>query len=157
MSAFMMSNDTLSMLSDFIARYYRTRGELFEFYFPEELGDLLGPLAADPQMVFHRLAQLNVESLRRRYPNDYEDMLGDIEYSSGHDIWENPVYDWENGIKFMKAWHYQILKSLDCYLYQSCEGNCYKLPLYKAIEHLRDKWGNYIATNQPDYELAKWQ
>lgn len=152
-----MSNESLSMLADFIARYYRTNSNAFSFYFPEELEKELGTLAFEPEIVFVRLARLNVESLNRRYPDYYKEMIEDVEYIPGCDIWENEVYDIENGVKFMKDWHYQILKSLDCYLYQSCEGNCYKLPLYKAIQSLRDKWGAYIAQNQPQYELAKWQ
>lgn len=156
MSAFMMSNKTLSMLSDFIARYYRNEGRDFSFYFPEELEEELGTLAFEPEIVFLRLAKLNVESLRRRYPDYYHEMIEDVEYIPGCDIFEHDVYDMENGVKFMKPWHYQVLKSFDCYLYQSCEGNCYKLPLYKAIQALRDKWGGYIAENQPEYEEAKW-
>lgn len=157
MSAFMMSNETLSMLAEFISRYYKTDGDAFSFYFPEELAIELGPVAFNAEIVFHRLADLNVESLRRRYPDFYLEMAENIEFIPGCDIWQNDVYDIENGVKFMKEWHYQILKSLDCYLYQSCEGGCYKLPLYKAIQSLRDKWGGYIAENNPMYELAKWQ
>ena len=153
----MMSNETLSMMADFIARYYRNNGDDFGFYFPEELGKELGYSVYSREDIFKALAELNVESLKRRYPNGYEEMLGDIEYIPGCNVWEHEVYDIENGVKFMKMWHYQILKSFDCYLYQSCEGNCYKLPLYKAIQSLRDKWGGYIAQNQPEYELAKWQ
>lgn len=157
MSAFMMSNESLSMLASFIARYYRNEGRDFSFYFPEELDNEVEPMGFDVEMVFNRLAALNVESLRRRYPDYYHEMIEDVEYIPGCDIFEHDVYDIENGVKFMKPWHYQILKSFDCYLYQSCEGNCYKLPLYKAIQALRDKWGAYIAENQPQYELAKWQ
>lgn len=156
MSAFMMSNETLSMLADFIARYYKTEGRVFDFRFPDELYKELGPMAFDGEMVFHKLAHLNVKSLRNRY-TDYEDLLGDIEYEPGNDIWANSVYDIEHGVKYMQPWHYQILKSLDCYLYQSCEGNCYKEPLYQAILSLRDKWGAYIAENQPQYTEADWK
>ena len=156
MSAFMMSNETLSMLADFIARYYRNEGRDFGFYFPEELEKELGTLAFEPEIVFFRLAKLNIESLKRRYPDFYEEMIGDVKYIPGCDVFQHDVYDIENGVKFMKQWHYQILKSFDCYLYQSCEGNCYKLLLYKAIQALRDKWGGYIAQNQPMYELADW-
>lgn len=157
MSAFMMSNESLSMLAEFISRYYRTDGDAFAFYFPEELEKELGPFARNPEMVFHRLADLNVESLRRRYPEFYTEMTENIEFIPGCDIWREDVYDIENGVKFMREWHYQILKSFDCYLYQSCEGGCYKLPLYKAIQALRDKWGGYIAENHPLYESMEWK
>ena len=157
MSAFMMSNETLSMLSDFIARYYLTKGRVFNFDFPEELGKELGIMAYDSEMIFHKLAHLNVKSLRNRYPDDYEDILGDIEYESGHDIWQNSVRDWCHGIQYIQPWHYQILKSLDCYLYQSCEGNCYKDQLHMALQSLRDKWGANIAENQLGYTEADWK
>lgn len=156
MSAFMVSNETLSMMADFIARYYKTGGRVFGFRFPDELEYEFRPMASEPEMVFHRLAELNVKSLRCRYPDSYEELLGDIEYVSGCDIWENSVYDIDNGVHFMKEWHYQILKSFDCYLYQSCEGSCYKLPLYKALRELRDRWGGYIAENNPLYAMANW-
>lgn len=152
----MVSNETLSMMADFIARYYQTGGRVFAFRFPEELEYELRPVPHDPEMVFHRLAELNVKSLRCRYPDSYEELLGDIEYQSGCDIWRNSVRDIEHDVHFMQEWHYQILKSFDCYLYQSCEGSCYKLPLYKALCDLRNKWGGYIAENHPYYAMADW-
>ena len=144
-----MSNETLSMLSDFIARYYQNDGYGFGFYFPEELEKELGPMSKDSAMVFHKLAEWNVKSLRCRYPDFYQEMTGDIEYMSGCDLWQPG--------KSIQQWHYQILKSLDCYLYQSCGGHCYSLPMYEAIQSLRDKLGGYIAENHPMYGLAKWQ
>lgn len=152
----MMSNKTLSMLSDFIARYYLSQGQSHSIGFPDELGEILGVDAYDPKLIFKRLAELNILSLSNRYPEDYKELFDDVKYIPGCDIWEDSVIDLEYGVAFMKPWHYQILKSFDCYMYQSCEGNCYKLPLYRAIEALRDKWGGYIAENQPGYSEAKW-
>lgn len=151
MSAFMMSNETLSMLAELIHRYYDSKGEDFSIWFPTELVIELGDLVYHKELIFVTLAKLNAQSLEERYGDDVDDMIGDVDFVSGCDIWEPTPYG------MIKPWHYQVLKSLDCYLYQSCDGKCYELPLYKAIEKLRDKWGCYIAQQQYDYELAEWK
>lgn len=156
MSAFMMSNETLSMLTDLIYRYHASGGEDFGVWFPTELMIELGDKAKYKELIFKTLAELNIQSLTERYDNA-DDMFNEVDYVTGCDIWEPETYDREYGIQMIKPWHYQVLKSLDCYLYQSCEGKCYELPLYKALEKLRDKWGSYIAHNHPDYELADWK
>lgn len=150
MSAFMMSNETLSMLADLIYRYHASNGEDLEVWFPTELMIELGDKARHKELIFKALAELNIQSLKERY-DDIDDMIGEVDYVTGCDIWEPIVY----GV--IKPWHYQVLKSLDCYLYQSCEGKCYETPLYKALEKLRDKWGCYIAHHQPGYESADWK
>ena len=151
MSAFMMSNETLSMLADLIYRYHASKGEDLEVWFPAELLIELGDKVYFRELIFKALADLNVKSLKERYGNDVDDMIGEVDFIRGCDIWEPSVY----GV--IKPWHYQVLKSLDCYLYQSCEGKCYEDPLYKALEKLRDKWGCHIAQHRPGYELADWK
>lgn len=138
MSAFMVNNETLSILANFIVRY-STRYDI-----------------DDAEMMFHKLAELNVESLRQRY-RDYEDMVGDIEYLPDCDIWKPYVWGQTHRIFVIEAWHYQILKSLDCYLYQSCEGNCEESKFYKFVHDIRDKWVDFIVTHQVGYSLAKWE
>lgn len=161
MSAFMMSNESLSMLADLISRYHETGGDAFGFYFPKELYDELFEFTnhtwLSNEKIFNALADLNIESLKQRYPHGYESMIGNVEYIPGHDIWRQEILNLEDGVVNIEPWHYQVLKTLDCYLYQCCEGNCDKRKFYKAIERLRDLWGCYIATNQVGYELAEWK
>lgn len=145
-----MSNETLSMLANLIYRYRETDGEAFGLCFPAELLECFGKKASYSELIFKALAELNIRSLKERYGDDVDDLIGDVDFIHECDIWEPKVYG-------IKPWHYQVLKSLDCYLYQSCEGKCYEEPLYKALEQLRDKWGCYIAENQPGYELAEWK
>lgn len=159
MSAFMMSDETLSKLTNLFLRYHLTGGDAFGFYFPRELFEEFkkdnGGRMLTGESIFNSLAELNAESLRQRY-TDCDDMIGSPKYRPECDIWRHEVYDLHNGVHRIEQWHYQVLKSLDCYLYQSCEGDCYKHPLYKALERFRDKWGAYIASNQVEYELADW-
>lgn len=154
MSAFMMSNETLSMLANLIARYY-VSSDSMGFHFPEELREALGDCRFSGEKIFNELAKLNIGSLTQRY-YDCGDMIGEVEYIPHCDMWEHPVYDAEYGITGIRQWHYQFLKSLRCYLYQSCEGDCYTSKLYKALDQLSLELAYFIATNQPEYELAEW-
>ena len=149
-----MSNETLSRLANLINRHYISSDSM-GFYFPEELRKALGTTVKSGEEVFNELVKLNIASLSQRY-YDYNDMLGDIKYLSKCDMWEKPFWDMEQGVYLIKPWHYQFLKSLRCYLYQSCEGDCYDSELYKALDLLSLELAYFIATNQPEYELAKW-
>lgn len=155
MSAFMMSNETLSALANLIARYY-VSSDSMGFYFPEELREELNDIRFDGEKIFNELVKLNIASLSQRYI-DYGDMLGDIKYLPNHDMWERPVTDIEYGVTMIAQWHYQFLKSLRCYLYQCCEGDCYDTKLYKALDQLSLELAYFIATNQPEYEIAEWE
>lgn len=156
MSAFMMSNETLSMLANLIARYYVDRDSV-GFYFPEELTEELKDTRYVGEFIFKKLAELNIGSLAQRYPSDYDAMLGKVEYIPWCDIWHRPVFDVEQGVVTIGRWHYRFLKSLRCYLYQCCEGDCYESKLYKALDQLSLELAYFIATNQPEYELADWK
>ena len=153
-SAFMMSNETLSKLANLIARYY-VNSDSMGFYFPEELRNELGDCRFSGEKIFNELAKLNISSLTQRY-HDYGDMVGNVKYIPQCDMWERPTYDIEYGINRIGQWHYQFLKSLRCYLYQCCEGDCYETGLYKALDQLSLEMSYFIATNQPEYELADW-
>ena len=154
MSAFMMSNETLSKLANLIARYY-INSDSMGFSFPEELREELKDIRFSGEQIFNELAKLNIASLTQRY-YDCGDMIGNVEYLPNCDMWERPVYDVEYGVISIGQWHYQFLKSLRCYLYQSCEGDCYETKLYKALDQLSLELAYFIATNQPEYELADW-
>ena len=52
---------------------------------------------------------------------------------------------------------HQFLKSVEHYLYQSCEGNCDKTKLYKFLLDLRDYLRYKIVSNLPEYKATKWE
>lgn len=52
---------------------------------------------------------------------------------------------------------FQFLKSVGCYTYQSCEGNCYKTKLYLFMEKLENHLKDKIIHNLEEYKKAKWE
>lgn len=50
----------------------------------------------------------------------------------------------------------QVYKSLQCWLYQCCEGDVPERPLYRAFGELERRIGNRIIQRLPRYESAVW-
>ena len=51
----------------------------------------------------------------------------------------------------------QAYKSLQCFLYQSCEGACDEDPLYKALVEVKNRLADRIVNDLPQYENSKWE
>lgn len=151
MSAWYVGCESLSMMTDLIVRFGAAGFNSFGFNFPRELMDCFhgkdGWQSEDE--IFAQLRQMNVDALKECYPDDYDEMINDKGYRSGYDIWEP-----RNGVL---PWHYQFLKSLDCYVYQCSEGNVPDTDLYKGMVALQDRLVGFIARNQPEYEQAEWR
>lgn len=79
----------------------------------------------NPDLLAQRLYLLNVESVNQRYnlresaPEEYKGYMAHLS-----DIRFEPRPDFHDA---------QRVKAADCWLYQSCEGNCMDDPLYKAV------------------------
>ena len=50
----------------------------------------------------------------------------------------------------------QVYKSLQCFLYQCCEGDVDERPLYKTLSAIRELLAPFINENSPEYEAAEW-
>lgn len=50
----------------------------------------------------------------------------------------------------------QGLKSLHCFQYQSCEGECDSDPLYLALEQVALLLASYIIHRLPEYDKLEW-
>lgn len=147
MSAWMVSNETISKIANLIKTYNIVGFNGFGFNFPEELEKKFKYKTA--KEIFIELAEMNIESLKQRYPGHYEELIGEIEFIPNADIWQSR----EKGITY----HYQLLKSLQCFTYQCCEGDVPESDLYKGIEKLADCVGYYIISKMPEYQAAEWK
>ena len=62
-----------------------------------------------------------------------------------------------------KRWHplqaltdTQFFKSLQCFLYQCCEGDVDERPLYKTLSAIRGLLAPFINEDSKEYEAAEW-
>ena len=51
----------------------------------------------------------------------------------------------------------QVLKTLDCFLYQCNEGNISKTKIYKNLEKARQLLADEIISKIPEYDKAAWE
>lgn len=147
MSAWMVSNETLSNIANLIDMYRITGYNSFGYDMPDDLMRIVGSKSAE--QIFEMLANMNIDALKQRYPQSYEDMIGEIRYISSADIYKPR----ESGLTY----HYQLLKSLHCFIYQCCEGSVPDCELYQAIEKLATHLSNYIISKMPEYQTAEWK
>lgn len=148
MSAFYVGKDSLSMLTDIIERYLVAGSDSFGFDFPKEIKEVFNGASRDS--IFSALSADNVLALEERYGiRTAIDMYDGEDYEDGHDIWK-PM---EKGVQ---PWHYQLLKSCQCYVYQCTQGKVCESPIYIAMSKLTANIAMYIACSQPEYAKAEW-
>ena len=148
MSAFYVGTESLSMITDIISRYLVGGFNSFGFEFPREIVTLFE--GESDERIFNALAGTNLDALEQRYSKETAaEMFDGKGYEEGHDIWQP-----RDGVQ---PWHYQLLKSLNCYMYQCSEGNVPDSPIYKAMEKLVISLTVFIACNQEEYKNAEWR
>ena len=143
----MVCNETLSKIANIIDTYKTVGFNGFGFSFPDEL--INGFYNKTARGIFEDLAKMNIEALKARYPLNYMELVGDLEFDSKADFYQIR----EKGLTY----HYQLLKSLHCYLYQCTEGDIPELELYKNIEKLIHCLESYIINRIPEYSAADWK
>lgn len=149
MSAFYVGTESLSMLTDIIERYLVAGFDSFGFEFPCEIESLFH--GANRDTIFAALVTDNLDALQQRYGiKTAVEMYDGKDYEEGHDIWEPR----KNSVQ---PWHYQLLKSCECYVYQCGEGKVLNSPVYKAMQKLSANITNFIVHNLPAYKEAEWK
>jgi hypothetical protein len=101
---------------------------------------------SDPKKLFKKLNRLNRYSVSQRY----EDQI-----FNNKDSYQFDLNEYQNEI--LKDDKFQNLKSLRCFLYQSCEGDTKKKDLYKTLNEAADSLVYSIVYNLKDYDQAEWR
>lgn len=101
----------------------------------------------DPNTYVKLLLAWNRYSLKQRYPNDAEELYFEIN-SEKVVAQANSIMNSSN-----KA---QLLKSMECYMYQSCEGDSTEKSWYKILDSIKDQVAYELAHQHPMYANAKW-
>ena len=100
---------------------------------------------SDPKKLFKKLNRLNRYSVSQRY----EDQI-----FNNKDSYQFDLNEYQSEI--LKDDKFQSLKSLRCFLYQSCEGTTKKKDLYKTLNEAANSLIYNIVYNLKDYDQAEW-
>lgn len=83
---------------------------------------------------------------------DFNCLSLDSRYDEGS-MYEDCTYAYEK----KKASKVQLVKSISCYLYQSCEGECDKLDFFKMILEVQHELALEIVQSKKNYDDAEWE
>lgn len=138
MSTFMMSNKSLSIITNQIQR-----DEINGFRIPCNLKRQIS--FKKGYEIFNMLAELNNSAVTERYG-----CTADVErhYFSNEELYKDSVYG------DIKPWMYQFVKMLDSYIYQCTEDESVETDLYKALIEYRNNWYSYLVVNSKEYQEA---
>ena len=136
MSAFIVDEDNLYRVINSITKIEQ---------YTKPLKEIKEQAISNPKGLFKKLNSLNRYSISQRYEKDIFD--DQMTYPFNLSKYNETV---------LKTNQYQNLKSLRCYLYQSCEGKAHDSDLYKLLNKISDDIAFDIVANSKEYKEAKW-
>ena len=106
--------------------------------------------------IYRKLYALNIRAYNGRYKDHQESRDEEAPVIDGRKyiIHHRPEYQ-ENHFAVC-AWHYQLAKLLDFWIYQTAEVATHDDPLRMAMEDFRDSLYYFIVNNSPPYIAAQW-
>jgi hypothetical protein len=134
MSCFVMHESRIAALAAEIVN--RNKGDLLvgeqgETYGRERLADAM--------------LAMNLDAFRQRY--GLKTMLDDL------DCIDLDRRTWTPLEAFSEV---QFFKSLQCFLYQCCEGDVDERPLYKTLTAIQNLLAPFINQDSAEYDAAEW-
>lgn len=123
--------------------------------FTEEILDKYG--FAVPERVYKKLYLLNWMAFNTRYEGRYPENLdqcsADMRKFKEYDTPLTGLFEWE-----INEAHWQMLKSMECYLYQCTEGSdLEKSDTYQTVRNMKNSLMNAIVHRAAEYEAAEWK
>lgn len=140
MSAYVCDNETFNRVA---SSFWFSNNDWLVNNTKRELAKIGYPMntKADVDAFALALFDMNCEAVNQRYGNGQAEEFRPLDYK--------PVMTIPCG-------KIQQYKSLQCLLYQCCEGNVYESPLYKVMEQHMLGLAKEIVCDLPQYEMAKW-
>jgi len=136
MSAFIVSEDNLYRVINSITK--------IEGY-TKDLKEIKEQAISQPKKLFNKLNTLNRYSISQRYSDQPFTKKGSYPFILSK-------YN-ETALKTNK---YQNLKSLRCFLYQSCEGQAEQTPFYKLLDKISSDVAFNIVSENKEYQQSEW-
>jgi hypothetical protein len=150
MSAYIVADETVNRIVDLCSALFfgvpRGPARYVHFRYPSRpAGD-----GESSQKFGSELLAMNCDAVAARYGSVEEFLEGEPDPRTGYRycrVMPGDACEWD---------YFQVVKSLDCYLYQCNEGDIEKRPLYIALERLREDLSSGIINCDPRYEAARW-
>lgn len=133
MSSFLIEDDTLNQIANSLFAFERN---------PYMSGLVRGLPEAErksAKVLVDSMRDMNIDALVARYEGDEPDM------------YEPPTYR-----ATIPAQPVAVFKSLQCFLYQCCEGDVHESELYLALTECKNKLACNIVEGLDRYKSACW-
>lgn len=158
MSSYIVDPKTIAIISNYIADLVNVgfNGMHLHYTIPEKFRknviDKNG--RANPEEIFKRLYNLNIDAYMTRYDTNAEEMKMHLDDVDNFKQYDTQIHDYGHKVQ---PYHYQLLKSMHCYLYQCAESeeliNC---TIYTTVKGIADALSSKIIDSLPEYNSAIW-
>jgi hypothetical protein len=156
MSSFILRNESTASIAsmlDRVANSARWSGSIrYGIYCGDELYALLKQeweslagrpcVDLDAQKIYEVLRCMNAKAVCERY--------GRWDIPGPEPM---PVGDWCRTVEY-RPW--QMLKTLECYLYQCAEGSVFKSEFYQLLNTVKNQYMKYLVSHVTEYDSAVW-
>ena len=159
MSCTITNPQTVAYIANFITAQINRGYELTGMFvsIPDEfIKDVTENGKIKPQKIFLKLYALNYTAYETRYESDHIGLSSCLEYMNSFSEYDNNLHRPSTGK--IEPWHWQMLKSIQFYLYQCSESeklmNC---TTYKTVKAFETALESMIINALPEYQAAEWE
>ena len=162
MSAFLLSENRIAQLADYLRTLNNCGFDFFGYDMPQDLKtelfdcrDIFGNTTT--KKIFEKLYNLNAAAVSGRYNEEMSPAPDMPKFAAIHKPREaahdETIARWYDEIK---PWHFELLKLFQCFLYQCDEDTTRETDLFKALKSLENTMLNHIVANNPEWIKANW-
>ena len=153
MSAYVVDDDCINRIVTYFINVSTGNGHEWTLRPLEEIGFKIKRNTEEQKRLAEEMFALNVQSVNERYGQNQAEGFRELNFQ-----FKPGLKEMAYGISQLcyEVTFFQALKSLACFLYQSCEGTCDNLPLYLALRDVQNRLCINYVNNRPEYESAKW-
>lgn len=157
MSCFIMNADAIGTLATSLEKVLNMGFNFFGFEAPESLFNALRDCENprgffDENKIYAALYNLNCHAYCTRYKEETYDDLPNVDFTRCN-IVKRAGY---NNHYMVEKWHYQLLKLLDCFIYQVSEDGTRNHDLTLALKDMRLVLMAFIIHNNDIYAGLPW-
>ena len=139
MSAFMVEDQTINRVVTWLTREVSTRFPYIDRIARKYDVDLVSEKW--DEKLANAMFQLNCDGVNARYGEGEAEKFRPLNFTYRPEVYHSLV---------------QVLKSMQCWHYQCCEGKVPKTKLYQFFEEVENYLALKIVMDLPEYDKAKW-